>query len=199
MSVSALCPLSLDVHNELLRLLSVTTHSTWSRRQLVQGEPLSSDIATGPCVRDSTARSRSAAFDRTVAPTQSAADGFRLFCGSGLYRGHTRHREHSTVKVSCDLLPSAYNRYRSMIDKIYYDAEVTKSQNSSNLRKETGRGLSVSYVFLLCFGAVPHTTKSHSVHQDEADLGAVMLHPRTSDGGSCGCVCVLLRKHNKKT
>jgi hypothetical protein len=70
-----------------LRRLSVTTHSTWSKRQLVQGEPFSTTSQ-----RTLRARQQQQARDALrligrFAADRPAAEAFRLFCDDAVSGG----------------------------------------------------------------------------------------------------------------
>lgn len=97
----------------LLRL-SVTTHSTWSRRQLVHGEPFSTTSQ-----RTLRARQQQQARDALrligrFAADRPAAEAFLLFCGDAISGGGeevveailSEHREGCNDRVKSDQMSS---------------------------------------------------------------------------------------------
>lgn len=67
---------------DFLRLLSVTMHSTWSRRQLVQGEPFSTTSQRTFLARQQQQAREARRLMGRLAPGNPAVDAFRLFWGS---------------------------------------------------------------------------------------------------------------------
>lgn len=75
-----------NVTHFLLRL-SVTTHSTWSKRQLVQGEPFSTTSQRTLRARQQQQAREALRLMGLLAADRPAAEAFRLFCDDAVSGG----------------------------------------------------------------------------------------------------------------
>lgn len=74
--------LSTSIRDFFLRLLSVTTHSTWSRRQFVQGEPLSTTSQRTLRARQQQHALEALLFTGRLLEERPAVEALRLLCRS---------------------------------------------------------------------------------------------------------------------